>query len=86
MLCICNLFHIREKGEKISQYKLEELLILLPIDFSVEYPLGHKTNKGYSSYYHMFIRWNFLCLVTWTFSPYFRCGPDPKLLCYHNIS
>ena len=32
--------HIGERGEKVPQYKLEELFLLLPIGFSMEPPLG----------------------------------------------
>lgn len=36
MLCTCELSHIEEKEEKVPQYKREELLLLLPIGFTMK--------------------------------------------------
>ena len=45
MLYTCDLSHIGERGEKVPQYKLEELLLLLPIGFSMEPPLGFYVDR-----------------------------------------
>ena len=39
MLCTYELSHIEKKGEKVPQYKLEKLFLLLSIGFSVELSL-----------------------------------------------
>ena len=76
MLCTCELFHIEERGEKVSQYKLKELLLLLSIGFSMEPPLG------------LYVDWTLLLPIfsyIWTFkweihggNPDFSCSITPN--------